>query len=73
MVQLCIMSTIKEIEAAIENLPEPLVEELAVWLEDFRVRRAGPGAIEAWLQRARGAGQPGISTEQVLALTRGEG
>ena len=31
------MSTIAEIEAAIEKLPEPQVDELAVWLEKLRV------------------------------------
>jgi len=32
------MSTITEIEAAIERLPAPQVAQLAAWLEDFRKR-----------------------------------
>ena len=34
------MSTIADIEAAIERLPEPEVGQLAEWLERFRKRRA---------------------------------
>ena len=34
------MSTIAEIEAAIEKLPGPQVEELAQWLDTLRQRRA---------------------------------
>ena len=66
------MSSIAEIESAIEKLPAPQVEELAVWLETLRVRRATPLPLEGWLQRARGAARPGETTEKVMALTRGE-
>lgn len=34
------MSTLAEIEAAIEHLPVPQVEELALWLEQRRSRKA---------------------------------
>ena len=34
------MSTLVEIEKAIETLPEPQVSELAGWLDRFRKRRA---------------------------------
>ncbi len=40
------MSTIREIEAAIERLPKPQVGELAEWLERFRKRDASPIAGE---------------------------
>ena len=40
------MSTIAEIESAIESLPSPEVARLAVWLEEFRRRRAVPGGGE---------------------------
>ena len=49
------MSSIAEIENAIEKLPTPQVDELAGWLETLRVRRATPASVESWLQRARGA------------------
>ena len=34
------MSTLAEIESAIETLPPPQVEELTVWLEQRRLHRA---------------------------------
>ena len=67
------MSSIAEIEAAIEVLPDPQVEQLARWLETLRQRRATPPPIESWLQRARGAARPGVKTQDVMALTRSEG
>ena len=66
------MSTIGEIETAIERLPAPQVDELAVWLEAHRARRAAALAAEAWLKRARGAARPDVTTADVMALTRGE-
>ena len=66
------MSSVAEIENAIEKLPAPQVDELAGWLETLRVRRATPAPVESWLQRARGAALPGETTAKVLALTRGE-
>ena len=66
------MSSIAEIENAIEKLPAPLVDELAGWLETLRLRRATPPPVENWLKRARGAALPGETTAKVMALTRGE-
>jgi hypothetical protein len=66
------MSTIAEIEAAIERLPEAQMEELAAWLEKFRAWRTTPPPVENWLNRAVGAARPGITTADVMALTRGE-
>lgn len=66
------MTTITEIEAAIEKLPPPLIEELAGWLEKLRARQAAPAAVENWLQQARGAADPGATTASVMELTRGE-
>ena len=40
------MSTISEIESAIEQLPQPEITRLAGWLEEFRRRRAVPGGGE---------------------------
>jgi hypothetical protein len=66
------MSTIQEIETAIERLPEPQLVELITWLEQLRRRRAAPSAAETWLDRARGAARSGVTTAQVMAATRGE-
>lgn len=38
------MSTVTEIETAIERLPEPEVTRLVAWLEAFRKRRQVHGA-----------------------------
>jgi hypothetical protein len=66
------MSTVGEIEAAIENLPMPEVEELALWLEAYRARGTAPLPAETWLKQARGAARPGVTTAEVMALTRGD-
>jgi hypothetical protein len=66
------MSTITEIEAAIERLPEPQVDELAAWLETLRKQRTPLPPVESWLNRAVGAAKPGVTTADVIALTRGE-
>jgi hypothetical protein len=66
------MSSLAEIEDAIERLPAPQVDELAGWLEMLRVRRATPTPVESWLERARGAARPGETMAKVMTLTRGE-
>jgi len=66
------MSTIADIEAAIENLPVPQVDELAGWLETLRLRKATPAPFERWLESARGAARPDVTTASVMVLTRGE-
>lgn len=66
------MSTITDIESAIERLPTPEVDELAEWLEVHRARRAAAPDAEAWLKQARGAALPNVSTADVMALTRAE-
>jgi hypothetical protein len=67
------MSAIGEIETAIENLPPSQVEELALWLEAFRARGgAVPLPAETWLDQARGAARPGVTTAEEMALARGD-
>ena len=61
-----------EIETAIEQLPTPKVDELAAWLETHRLRRMTPALVEAWLARARGAARPGVTTADMIAITRDE-
>lgn len=68
------MQTVAEIEAVIERLPTPALDELARWLEELRTRRtAVRPPVDTWLDRARGAAQPGTTTAGVMAATRGEG
>jgi hypothetical protein len=67
-----IVSSIAEIESAIENLPVPQVDELACWLEALRERRVPLVPIESWLAQARGTARKGVTTQEVMALTRGE-
>ena len=66
------MKTINEIENAIERLCAAEVDELAAWMEQFRARRAMQPRNDSWLERARGVARPGVTTESLMALTRGE-
>lgn len=66
------MTTVTEIEKAIELLPTPQVDELAAWLEAHRLQRRLPLPVESWLAQARGAARPGVTTSEVMSLTRGE-
>ncbi len=66
------MNTLIEIEFAIERLTIAEVAELAAWINQYRTRHASQSPDEAWLRRARGAARSGVTTEGVLALTRGE-
>lgn len=43
------MSTISEVETEIEHLPASQVDELAIWLEAYRARRAAP--LPGWSVR----------------------
>ena len=66
------MTTITEIEAAIEKLSAAQIEEIARWLESLRLKRATPPAVETWLRTARGTARPNVTTASVMTLTRGE-
>ena len=65
------MVTIAEIKAAIEQLPMREIEELASWIDSHRLRLEGSIPADAWLKQARGRARPGVTTAQVMALTRG--
>jgi len=67
------MNTIAEIESAIERLPDPQVAELAIWLEQFRQQRVSPNGFDAWLNRACGVAKSGVTTAEIMAITRNEG
>ena len=66
------MSSVAEIEAAIEKLPVPQVDQLAHWLEVFLQRRVSTPALENWLLNAKGAAVPDAQTQAIMNLTRGE-
>ena len=67
-----VMSNRAEIERAIEQLPDSEVEQLRIWLGRRQAQRGARPAAEAWLERARGAARPGVTTESIMAMTRGE-
>lgn len=67
------MSNIAEIEAAIEKLPAKEMDQLARWFEMLRQRRATPPPVDSRLQHARGAAMAGVTTVEMMQLTRGEG
>ena len=66
------MSSVAEIEAAIEKLPVSEVDRLAHWLEVFLQRRVSTPALENWLLKAKGAAVPDAQTQAIMNLTRGE-
>jgi hypothetical protein len=50
------MTTIAEIEDAIEDLPAPQVTELAQWLEDYRMMLSASADVFAMLDAEEGGG-----------------
>jgi hypothetical protein len=64
------MDTVEEIQAAIAKLSHVQIAELAVWMDSLLHRGLTPVALDDWLDRARGAAIPGITTEGIMALTR---
>lgn len=66
------MSTLAEIEKAIEALPPQDVDELVAWIESRKSGGTRGLPFERWLERARGAATTGLSTDAILAQTRGE-
>jgi len=66
------VSTVAEIEAAIERLPPDQVAVVAAWLNTLQARRATKMSVDAWLSRAVGGAKPGVTTKAVLKMTRGE-
>ena len=70
------MSTLAEIEAAVEQLALAQQEELYSSLGDRLRARLKPGLspeeFEVWFKTAWGAGLPGVTTDEIMAMTRGE-
>jgi hypothetical protein len=70
------MSTLAEIEAAIETLPAPQMEELAAWIEQRRLRReSAPSTPEPdFLARAKaiwGEKPQGAPLSELVSESRG--
>lgn len=66
------MTTITEIEKAISHLPLPDVEELARWIEEYRMRQRPSTRVGAWLKHAVVAAKPGTTTAELMSLSRGD-
>ena len=70
------MSTLAEIEAAVDRLSrsqqEELYASLGARLEASPRKRLSPEEFEAWLKTARGVGLSGMTTDEIMTLTRGE-
>jgi len=47
-------------------------DELAEWLGAFRQRQATLQPADAWLEQARGPARSGVSTAEIMQLTRGD-
>ncbi len=70
------MSTFAEIKAAVSELPATQQQELYAMLKT-RVEAPSekgltPEEFEEWYKKARGAGLPGVTTDEIMAMTRGE-
>ena len=66
------MSSLLKIEAGIEKLPGSQVDGLVIWLEAHRSPCGQVAPVDGWLERARRAAVAGVTTADVLAITRGE-
>ena len=66
------MSTVSEIEAAIESLSAADFDELAAWMVAKSSLVPSPAETERWLQQAVGVAKEGASTDTLMDLSRGE-
>lgn len=65
----------RELVDICEQLPEAQRAEVADFARFLLAKNqdaAAQGATERWLATARGAAKPGVTTDEVMALTRGE-
>ena len=64
-----------ELLSICEQLPEAKRVEVADFARFLLARNgdaASQGVMERWLATARGAAKPGLTTDEVMGLTRGE-
>ena len=59
----------------VHDLPEPVAKAIEAMAQTLRqAKTPEPGiAVDEWLVNARGAAMPGVTTDGILAATRGEG
>ncbi len=65
----------QELLSICEQLRPAQRAELADFARSLLAKNGDPGpqgATERWLATARGAAKPGVTTDQVMVLTRGE-
>ena len=65
----------QEIVRICEQLPAARRAEVAAFARALLAGNGNanpPGAMARWLAAARGAAKPGVTTDEVIALTRGE-
>ena len=61
----------------VHDLPEPVAKATEAMVETLRQtttdhEHRDESVIEAWLKRARGAAVAGVTTDAIMAATRGE-
>ena len=61
----------KQILEAIRDWPPAEIEELVKDLQR-RLQPEPSAAYKEWIKTAAGAGLPGVTTEEIMSLTRGE-
>ena len=66
------MSTLAEIEAAIEKLPPEQWTEIRRWMDEHAPRTSGPVDFARVLARSIGTATTGLSTADIMRMTRGE-
>jgi hypothetical protein len=67
------MSTLAEIEQAVEKLPPQQWEEIRRWMAAHAPTRGGEAAAPVqWLAASVGTATTGLSTDEIMRLTRGE-
>ena len=65
----------KELVSVCEQLPEAKRIEVTDFARFLLAKNQGAiaqGAVERWLAGARGAANTGVTTDEVMSLTRGE-
>ena len=69
------MKTLAEIQAATEQLSPAEMRELYAYVKaslKARPRGLSPAEVEAWLEKATGVSVSGMTTDEHMAMMRGE-
>lgn len=69
-------TTTRELLDICERLPDAERIEVVGFAKALLERRQTPesrkAAFDKWIEKARGAGKPGVTTDQIMEMTRGE-